>query len=104
MKIPSPPPRYAFDPCPAAQAFRFRDGASVRSLQELHERLRSSAVADLVAFHRGHFAPWLRDVVGDAPLARRVEDIAASGAVPDALQDALRGLCATRLQELGAAR
>lgn len=99
MKLPRSPPPHAFEPARDEQAFRFRSGASARSLAELEERLRE-APPDVVAYHRQHFAPWLREVVGDEPLSRRFEALAEEGAAPDVLRDALCGLVRARLDEL----
>ena len=78
LKVPTPFPPHALDACPPERAFRF--------------------------LHKDHYAPWLREVVGDAPLARRVEAFAASGAAASALQGVLAGLARTRLEELRRAR
>lgn len=95
---PSSPPRHAFDPVADDLAFRLQSGGVARSLEELEARL-AEAPASVAWFHRAHFVPWVRDVVGDAPLARRLE---AYADVPDAeaYHDAALGVLRTRLRAL----
>lgn len=104
MKVPRPLPAHAFVPAPEAQAFRFQSGGSARSLEELHARL-AEAPAGVVWYHREHFPSWLRDVVGDDPLARRFAAYAAQAPHAESLRETLVGLVRFRLGELrGAAR
>lgn len=100
MRIPKPSPAHAFAPAPEAQAFRFQSGSMARSLVELEARLSSEA-AGVVWYHRDHFPPWLRDVVGDAPLSRRFAQFASELPEPEALRSILVGLARTRLAQLG---
>ena len=99
MRIPTPPPAHALAPLPDEKAFRFTSGASARNLADLADALRS-APAGTVWFHREHFVPWVRDLVGDEPLARRMEHYAREGGDPDVLRDTLADLVATRVEEL----
>jgi hypothetical protein len=101
VRIPQPYPAHAFEPAPEAQAFRFQSGTFARSLAELEERLASEGPF-VVWYHRDHFPPWLRDVGGDAPLARRFAQFAAESPEPEALRAILSGLVRTRLAELRA--
>lgn len=98
VKVPSPPPRVV-EPVDEGLAFRFSNGATARSLVELEGVLRA-APPGVVWFHREHFVPWVRDVLGDEPLARRFEHYAAAHAAPDALKDVLADLVETRVREL----
>lgn len=92
---PSPPPRHALAPVKEEVAFRLQSGAVARSLEELALRL-GEAPASVAWYHREHFASWVRDVVGDASLARRLEDLAATPDA-DAYRDALLGVLGTRI-------
>lgn len=88
----------AVEPTPVREelAFRFRHGPAARSLPEFHALL-ATAPPEAVHFHREHFAPWLRDVLGEAPLARRFEQYAEAGAEPGVLRETLVALVARRL-------
>ncbi|GEM_PF-4565881 len=100
MRIPEPPPRHVRDDAPDAEAFRFSDGQTASSLAGLVEAL-SRATPTVVGYHREHFVPWLRDVVGDEPLARRFAYYAQAGGEPDVLRETLVALGRARLRELG---
>lgn len=102
MKVPSPPPRYVTEPAPEPLGFRFDTGATARSLAEFHERLRE-APPQTVWYHRAHFVPWLREVVGDDPLARRVEAYAQDARDAQVLQEILADLVRARVEQLDAA-
>lgn len=101
MKLPATPPPFVFTPAPSELAFRFADGAQARSLRELADRL-PQASTDTVWYHREHIVPWIWHVVGDEPLARRVESYARSGGDPALFHETLRDLVAHRLDQLGA--
>jgi len=57
-------------------SFRFCDGREARSLSEFHERL-TALEEDSFRHHvnedQNDFSAWLKDVVGDEPLARDME-------------------------------
>lgn len=100
MKLPQPPPRHVQDPAPAEQAFFFRSGRSAASLADFARVLREESAAT-VHYHREHFAPWLRGVLGDDPLARRFESFVE---VPDdaTYRDLAASLAEARLAQLAA--
>lgn len=91
--------RHVTEPTSPEAAFRFETGATAASLAEFHARL-AEVPAGTVAYHRSHFAPWVREVLRDEPLARRLEAYAESGAEPGTLRDILRDLVERRLREL----
>lgn len=91
-----PPKRHAPAPVPDHLGFRFRHGPVAHDLAEF-EALLAKAPADVVTFHRPHYAGWLREVLGDEPLARRFEAYDAGGAEGDALRDVLVALVHLRL-------
>lgn len=99
MLVPRPAPPHARAPADDAQAFHFQNGDRARSLEELAAAL-ARAPADVVAFHRAHFAPWLASIVGDEPLARRFEWYAHASLAPELLRETLRDLVDARLREL----
>ncbi|MEA3201004.1 MAG: hypothetical protein QOE90_2432 [Thermoplasmata archaeon] len=99
MHVPVPAPRFVREEAPEAQAFVLHDGRRARSLAQLVDVLAGSPAA-LAAYHREHFAPWLRDVVGDEPLARRFDFFARQGGDPDALRETLVALGRARVREL----
>jgi hypothetical protein len=99
VKVPRPPPAHARAPASEERAFRFQSGATARSLEEFARAVASEPAA-VVNYHRHHYAPWLRDVVGDAPLARRVEAFAEESSAPDAFRDIVAALAQRRLEEL----
>lgn len=78
-------------------AFRFQHGPSARSLVEFRDVLRGAPV-DVVWYHRLHFVPWVRDVLQDEPLARRLEAFAEEGPAPDVYRDIVAGLVARRCE------
>lgn len=99
MKIPSPPPRHVRDAAPDHLAFRFQSGEVARSLAEFGTHLRG-APATSVWFHREHFVPWLREVLGDDPLARRVEAYASDARDAEVLRELLVDLVDARVGQL----
>ena len=100
MKMPATPSR-VLETVSDERAFRFSHGGVARSLEELERALRE-APAGPVWFHREHLVPWVRDVLGDEPLARRYEHYAQAHMDADVLRDALADLAATRLSGLRA--
>jgi len=86
------------EPIPEAQGFRFQHGAVARSLEEFRAVV-AQAPAEAVWYHREHFAPWLREVVRDLPLARRLESYAAAPPAPDVYREVVLDLVARRLEE-----
>jgi len=97
--MPSPLPRFAFSPASEDQAFRFQSGATARSLEEFAARVASEPDS-VVWYHRSHFAPWVRDVVGDVPLSRRFEYYAQQAPAPDVFREIVATLSHQRLSEL----
>ena len=78
------------------RAFRLQSGGAARSVEELAKRLEEAPAA-VAWYHREHFASWVRDVLQDAPLARRLEAFAGT---PDAeaYRDVVLGVLRTRLR------
>lgn len=103
MKIRGVPVRHVTDPAPAERVFRFANGATAASLREFHERLAEVSV-ETVGYHREHYAAWVRDVLGDEPLALRIETYAQTKPAPATLRDILRDLVGSRLDALLAAQ
>jgi hypothetical protein len=101
MKIRGVPVRHVTEPTAPEQAFRFENGAVASTLVEFHERL-ADVPARTLDYHRTHFAPWVREVVRDEPLALRLESYGESGADAETLRDVLRDLVGARLRELAA--
>lgn len=64
--------QHAFDPCPEDRAFRFSNGARARSLDEFRHVV-TSAPADVLLHHRGHFHYWVRDVLQEPQLADKLK-------------------------------
>lgn len=89
------PARTVPTPLPDDLGFRFRHGPVAHDLAEFEALLRE-APAEVVTFHRPHFAGWLRGILGDEPLARRFEAYDAAGAEGDALRDVLVALVRLR--------
>lgn len=79
---------------PPEQAFRLQNGASARSIEELEARLRE-APPGVAWFHREHFGPWVRDILHDDGLARRLQAF-ASTPDGDAYRDIVLGLLRAR--------
>lgn len=99
MRIPTPAPRFVREETQDAQAFVFEDGRRAKSLEQLVDVL-AHAQGNLAWHHREHFPAWLRDVVGDEPLARRFEHYARMGGDADVLRQTLVGLGRLRVREL----
>ncbi len=91
--------RFTFEPCPEEVAFRFRDGTTARSLSEFRAELARLPAADL-HHHRLHFEHWLRDILGDSPLAARVRTYGAGDMPPPTFRDVLVDLVDRRLDTL----
>lgn len=66
--------RRALTPCGANEGFRFADGTSARDLAELRQHIGLKSPY-LVLHHREHFHHWIRDILGDPALARKVERV-----------------------------
>lgn len=99
MRIPDPPPRFVRQEAPDEAAFALQDGQRARDLEQLVDAL-ARASPSVVWYHREHFVPWLRDVVGDAPLAARFAHYAAAGGDAEILRETLVGLGRARLAQL----
>lgn len=100
MKLPEATARSPLEPVPEERAFFFQHGARAQSLAEFADALEA-AVPEVVWFHRDHFAPWLREVVQDVPLARRFETYAAAGGDPGVYRETVARLVRRRVEELG---
>ena len=67
---------------PQAQGFHFYTafgdycGVSVHSLEEFADALQY-VCSEAIVFHfkRGDFQNWIRDIIGDSELARKIDDI-----------------------------
>lgn len=82
---------------PEALAFRFQHGAQARSLPEFADVL-SSAPLEVVWYHRGHYASWLREVLHEVALARRFESYAEGGGDPDVYRETVTSLLRRRVE------
>ncbi|MHB8605828.1 MAG: hypothetical protein ACYDCK_11290 [Thermoplasmatota archaeon] len=91
--------RFLDTPCPPENAFRFANGSTAASLVEFRARIVTEPL-DVVAFHRTHYAAWLADVIGDAPLAERARRLGDSEAAPGELRATLASLVDARVREL----
>lgn len=91
----------ALDAVPEERGFRFQHGALARSLPEFRDVL-ANAPAGVVSYHRGHFAAWVRDVLRDEPLARRLEHYATEAPDADVYRETVLELVARRCAELAA--
>lgn len=83
---------------PEERGFRFQHGPVARSLEEFRAHL-ADAPAQAVFYHREHFAPWLREVLHELPLARRLEAYVAAPPAPDVYKEIVVDLVAKRLKE-----
>lgn len=101
MKITPSALRHVSDPVSDDLAFRFQNGAAARSLEEFRDAV-AGAPAWAVWYHRAHFVPWLAGVLGDEPLARRVEHYAECGGDADIFRETVRDLVSRRVEELTA--
>lgn len=99
MRIPDPAPRHVRQEAPPEAAFAFQDGQQARDLEQLVDALGRASPA-VVWYHREHLVPWLRDVVGDGPLAARFAYYARAGGDADILRETLVALGRARLAEL----
>ena len=99
MKVPTPFPRHALEPAPDAQGFRFSSGALARDLVELAHALRAVPVGT-AWYHREHLVPWVASIVGDEPLARRLDAYARAGGDPEVYRDTVADLVETRVDAL----
>lgn len=91
--------RHAFEACPEEHAFRFANGESVRSLEALARALPALPL-DIFDHHREHYWMWVRDIVGDVPLAERFRSYGASGMDGSELRRLFSDLLDRRLKEL----
>src|SRR2546428_12946489 len=64
--------KFAPEPCPEEQAFKFQNGARAHSLAELKQTIQT-APAPVLEFHKAHFHYWIKDVVQDPQLAEKVK-------------------------------
>lgn len=64
--------RRALTPCGGNDAFRFADGTTARDLGEFRQHVGGKSPY-LVAHHRDHYHHWIRDILGDPALSRKVE-------------------------------
>jgi hypothetical protein len=92
--------RFATDPCPEEQAFRFQNGARARSLDEFRRALRE-APPTVVAFHRDHYQHWVRDILQDRDLADRIQAEGQRAQNPEQLRERLDRLLAGSLSRPG---
>lgn len=99
MKVAGVAIHHLADPCPEDKAFFFVDGRRARSLVEFRQAL-DEIPAFVAGYHRHHFEPWLRDIVGDEPLAERVRQYAEAGGEDAELLRVLREVVARRVEEL----
>lgn len=83
---------------PEEFGFRFQHGPVARSLREFASALKQ-APTSVVHAHRAHYPPWVRDVLHDEPLARRLEQYAEGGPAPDVYRDIVVSLVARRAEE-----
>lgn len=83
---------------PEDRGFRFQHGPLACSLSEFATAL-AQAPTGIVYYHREHYVPWVRDVLGDSPLARRLEAYAMAPPAPDVYRETILELVRTRLRE-----
>lgn len=102
MKITPTAMRHVSDRVPDERGFHFQNGAVARSLEEFRDAI-AGAPAWAVWYHRAHFVPWLAGVLGDEPLARRIEHYAESGGDADLFRETVLDLVRSRVEELRAA-
>lgn len=84
---------------PDEQGFRFQHGPVARSHREFATAL-AQAPTSVVFYHREHYVPWVRDVLQDAPLARRLDAYLSSPPAPDVYRDFVVELVRKRVVEL----
>ncbi|HUR69298.1 MAG TPA: hypothetical protein VM370_08625 [Candidatus Thermoplasmatota archaeon] len=77
-------------------AFRFQHGPLARSLAEFGA-IVAQAPVDVVWYHRAHIVPWLRDVLREVALARRLDALAESGPAPDVYREIVVELVRRRI-------
>lgn len=80
---------------PEEMGFRFQHGPVATSLRDFANAL-AQAPTSVVHYHRAHYPPWVRDVLGDEPLARRLEQFAQESPAPDVYRDIVVSLVARR--------
>lgn len=86
---------------PEERGFRFQHGPVARNLTQFRA-IVAEAPPQAVFYHREHFAAWLRDVLHELPLARRLEGYVATPPAPDVYREIVLDLLARRLTELEA--
>lgn len=91
--------RYAIEPCPEEQAFRFSNGARARSLEEFRQTILQ-APPDVLQYHRAHFHYWIKDILQDAPLAERVRQESERAKDAEHLRGSLDGVLERSLQQV----
>lgn len=93
--------RRALTPCAGSDAFRFADASAARDLGELRHILSLRSL-HLVAHHAEHYHAWIRDILGDPALARKVERLAPRAR--EEPEDYRRELLATLDERIGQLR
>lgn len=81
---------------PEERGFRFQHGPVARSLVEFRAHV-AAAPPQAVFYHRAHFVPWLRDILHELPLARRLEAYVAAPPAPDVYKEIVLDLLDGRL-------
>lgn len=91
-------PDVAVTELPEELGFRFQHGPLARSLSEFASAI-AQAPTSVVYYHREHYVPWMRDVLHETKLARRLEGYAAAPPAPDVYREILVDLLRARLAD-----
>lgn len=83
---------------PQEQGFRFQHGPVARSLAQFRA-IVAEAPPETVFYHREHFVPWVRDILHELPLARRLEGYVANAPAPDVYREIVLDLVSRRLKD-----
>lgn len=86
---------------PEERGFRFQHGPVARSLLQFRA-IVAEAPPHVVFYHREHYAAWLRDILHELPLARRLEAYAQTPPAPDVYREIVLDLVARRVGEMEA--